>query len=107
MAVAPGIMASSPGFFLDSFTGVKGAYSLRRLSGSIINVVRVRRDSDDTEADFSAAEIESGELADWVGAGNDGLVVKVYDQSGNDNLITMHPRQLRVINAPLWTLAHW
>tara|TARA_R110002020_G_scaffold10290_1_gene39700 strand:+ start:902 stop:1705 length:804 start_codon:yes stop_codon:yes gene_type:complete len=85
-----GAMAASPGFFLDSFTGVKGAYSLRRISGSIINVVRVRRDTaggagDQDEADFSAAEIESGALASWVGAGFDGFVVKLYDQSPNDN----------------------
>ncbi len=85
MAINPGVMAASPGFFLDSFTGVKGAYSLRRISGAEISVVRVRRDSDDTEADFSAAEIDGGELATWVGAGNDGFVVKIYDQSGNDN----------------------
>ena len=84
MAINPGVMAASPGFFLDSFTGVKGAYSLRRISGAEISVVRVRRDNDDAEADFSAAEIDSGALATWVGAGNDGLVVKLYDQSGND-----------------------
>ena len=90
MAINPGVMAASPGFFLDSFTGVKGAYSLRRISGAEISVVRVKRDTsggagDGDEADFSAAEIDGGELATWVGAGNDGLIVKIYDQSGNDN----------------------
>ena len=85
MAINPGVMAASPGFFLDSFTGVKGAYSLRRISGAEISVVRVRRDSDDTEADFTSAEIDSGALVIWVGAGNDGFVAKIYDQSGNDN----------------------
>jgi len=85
MAINPGVMAASPGFFLDSFTGIEGAYSLRRISGAEISVVRVRRDNDDAEADFTAAEIDSGALVTWVGAGNDGLIAKIYDQSGNDN----------------------
>jgi len=85
MAINPGVMASSPGFFLDSFTGIEGAYSMRRISGAEISVVRVRRDNDDAEADFTAAEIDSGALVTWVGAGNDGLIAKIYDQSGSDN----------------------
>ena len=85
MASNPGVMAASPGFFLDSCPGGKGAYSLRRLSGAAINVVQVRRDSDQAEADFTPADIDSGALAEWVGAGNNGYIVKLYDQSSNDN----------------------
>jgi hypothetical protein len=59
------------------------AYSLRSLTGGDPNVVRVRRESDNTEKDFSGSQIESGEMANWVGAGNDGFVQTWYDQSGN------------------------
>lgn len=59
------------------------AYSLRSLTGGDPNVVRVRRGSDNTERDFAASQIESGEMTNWVGAGNDGFVQTWYDQSGN------------------------
>jgi hypothetical protein len=42
------------------------AYSLRSLTGGDPNVVRVRRESDNTEKDFSGSQIESGEMARWV-----------------------------------------
>jgi hypothetical protein len=42
------------------------AYSLRSLTGGDPNVVRVRRESDNTERDFAASQIESGEMARWV-----------------------------------------
>lgn len=61
------------------------AYSLRSLTGGDPNVVRVRRESDNTEKDFSGSQIESGEMANWVGAGNDGYVQTWYDQSGSGN----------------------
>lgn len=60
------------------------AYSLRSLTGGDPDVVRVRRDSDNTERDFAASQIESGEMTNWVGAGNDGFVQTWYDQSGNE-----------------------
>jgi hypothetical protein len=42
------------------------AYSLRSLTGGDPDVVRVRRESDNTEKDFSGSQIESGEMARWV-----------------------------------------
>jgi len=72
---------------LDIYPGAAAAYSLRNLqgrSGKDSAVVRVRRDNDDTEADFTAAEVSDGTLAAWVGAGNDGFVRTWYDQSGNN-----------------------
>ena len=64
------------------------AYSLRQLttfeSGNKVNVVRVRRSSDNVEQDFIDTEITDGTLATFTGA-NDGFVVKWYDQSGNLN----------------------
>jgi hypothetical protein len=70
--------------FLDSFPGAVAAYSLRNLSPSTTNVIKVRRSSGSpSEADFTAAEVSDGTLASWVGAGNNGFVTTWYDQSGN------------------------
>lgn len=71
-------------YILDTYTNSSVAYSLRKLSSSTTNVVRVRRDSDDTEQDFSADEINDGTLTTFVGSG-DGFISIIYDQSGNSN----------------------
>ena len=69
---------------LDEFTGAAAAYSLRDLTFLRGNpVVRVRRSSDNAEQDFTATQVSDGNLAAWVGAGNDGFVRTWYDQSGN------------------------
>ncbi|NBT53279.1 MAG: hypothetical protein EBV86_18625, partial [Marivivens sp.] len=82
---------------LDEFTGAAAAYSLRNLSLlSDPAVVRVRRDNDDAEQDFTAAEVSDGTLATWVGAGNNGFVRTWYDQSGNDR----HAEQTTTANQP-------
>ena len=65
---------------LDTYTGASAAYSLRNLSSSTTNVVRVRRSSNDDEQDFTASEVSGGALATFVGAGNDGFVTTWYDQ---------------------------
>jgi len=50
------------------------AYSLRNLSNSYTgNVVKVRRNSDDAEADFTAVEVADGTLLAWVNADIDKL----------------------------------
>jgi hypothetical protein len=74
---------------LDEFSGAAAAYSLRDLS-LLRNapVVRVRRDNDDAEQDFTATEVSDGTLAAWVGAGNNGFVRTWYDQSGNSSDVT-------------------
>ena len=69
--------------FLDTYPGALAAYSLRSLSSSVTNVVRVRRSNDNAESDFTAAAVSDGTLASWVGAGNNGFVRTWYDQSGN------------------------
>jgi len=73
---------------LDYYTGSAAAYSLRNLSTSTTNVVKVRRSGDDAELDFSASQVSDGTLAAWVVAGGgteDGFVTTWYDQSGNSN----------------------
>ncbi len=74
-------------FILDRFPGAAAAYSLRRLSKNTTNVVRVRRSSDNDEADFSPEKITNGALLDFTGTGASaaGYVPAWYDQSGNSN----------------------
>ena len=48
------------------FGGASAAYSLRDIGAMNGRVVKVRRDSDNAEEDFSANQIQSGGLEDWV-----------------------------------------
>lgn len=86
-------------YLLDEYPA-EAAYSLRALSSSFANnaVVRVRRDSDNAELDFTAAEVSDGTLLNWVGTGgtNNGFVETWYDQSGNNNDV----EQLTANNQP-------
>ena len=55
-------------FLLDDYPNTNGySYSLRQLSSTVTNVVRVRRGSDNTEQDFTAAGITDGTLATFCG----------------------------------------
>ena len=56
-------------YILDIYGGAAAAYSLRSLSKDTIDVVRVRRSSDNAEADFNPTEITDGTLESWVNAG--------------------------------------
>ena len=65
-----------PGGFtglLDEFSGAAAAYSLRKLSKNTTTVVRVRRSSDDTEQDFTAAQVSDGSLVDFSNNGTSDL----------------------------------
>jgi hypothetical protein len=73
---------------LDQYAGAAAAYSLRSLTLYYTGpVVRVRRSSDNTEQDFTAAQVTDGTLVAFCGAGN-GFVRSWYDQSGNANHAT-------------------
>lgn len=80
--------------FLFVFPGAAAAYSLRALSPSTSNVIRVRRSSDNTEQDFTAAQIESGSIVSFCGAGN-GFVTTWYDQSGNNRNLAQSSASLQ------------
>jgi hypothetical protein len=81
---------------LDLFPNASAAFSLQSLSKFINAVVRVRRSSDNAEQDFSEKDILSGLLTQFVGAGNNGFVSILYDQSGNSIKAT----QTVLINQP-------
>ena len=53
-----GTTSNQGGFkgLLDVYSGAAAAYSLRKLSKATTSVVRVRRDSDNAEADFTALD---------------------------------------------------
>jgi hypothetical protein len=51
---------------LAEYGGASAAYSLRALNGNGDSVVRVRRASDNDEEDFTALQVSSGELTNWV-----------------------------------------
>jgi hypothetical protein len=51
---------------LSQYGGAAAAYSLRALGSYNENVVRVRRASDNDEKDFTALQVSSGELTNWV-----------------------------------------
>ena len=56
---------------LGSIADPAAAYSLRALGGGDPMVVRVRRSSDDAEKDFTASDMDSGSVADWVNGKQD------------------------------------
>lgn len=76
-------VATAETALLDIYPGAAGAWSLRALSSGAGDVVRVRRGSDNAQASFTADDVAGGALETWVGAGNDGFVVTLFDQSGN------------------------
>ncbi len=95
---------------LDTYTGAKVAYSVRRLRGGYTGaLVRIRRSSDNAEKDFYpdtnnelslTSEDGSGtSLTTWIST-NSGYVVTWYDQSGNGNNLTrpVAADQPRVVN---------
>jgi hypothetical protein len=82
-------------YLLDTFPAAAAAYSLRQLRTGNTNVVRVRRSSDNTEADFTATQVSNGTLTAFCGAGN-GFVSTWYDQSGNSR----HATQTTTVNQP-------
>jgi len=62
--------------------GKLGAYYDFRPETSV-DIVQLRRSSDDATADFSWAELADGTAATWVGNGNVGYLATLYDLSGN------------------------
>jgi hypothetical protein len=79
---------TTPAALLIDAVGVSAlsAFSLRKLRSAYAgSAVRIRRSSDNAEQDvgFSGENFDYASAESFVGAGNDGFVVKWYDQSSN------------------------
>ena len=101
------VQPSVPAFtgLLDTYSGAAVAYSAaRRLSSTYTgSLIRVRRSSDNTEQDIgydSNNVLDESALTTFVGA-NNGLVVTIYDQSGNAKDATQATavNQPRIVNS--------
>jgi len=74
-------------FLLDEYPNTTGSsYSLRNLTSTTTNVIRVRRSSDNLESDFTATGITDGTLTTFCAGGQDGFVTTWYDQSQSNHL---------------------
>ena len=94
---------AAPSLLLDTYTGSRVAYSLRKLRTAYAgSAVRVRRSNDNSEQDigFVGENFDTGSLATFVGA-NSAYVTKWYDQSGGarDAAQTTAANQPRIVNA--------
>ena len=72
---------------LDTYPGAAAGYSVRRLSSSATNLMRIREGAGDTETDIgydSNNELDTAAIAAHCGSA-DGFVVTWYDQSSNAN----------------------
>jgi len=77
--------ASASNLLLDTYSGAKVAFSLRKLSSTYSgSAIRVRRSNDNTEQDigFTSDVLDTTSLLSFVGA-NSGYITTWYDQSGN------------------------
>ena len=108
------VQPSVPAFtgLLDTYTGAAVAYSAaRRLATAYTgSLIRVRRSSDNAEQDigYDANNVlDQSALTTFVGA-NNGLVVTIYDQSGNVKNATQATavNQPRIVNSGSVDLAN-
>lgn len=92
--------------FFDNIFGMPDvAISMRKLTSTSINCIRVRRSSDNMEQDFGFtgttpnSPLDTAAVVSFVGAGNDGFVTTFYDQStnGNDGLQSTSTNQPLIV----------
>lgn len=103
MIINPYIFGSSYVGLLDTYSGAKAAYSLRKLRSAYTGyAIRVRRSSDNTSQDVGFnvdGTLDTTTLTTFVGA-NSGFVSIWYDQANANDLIqNTSTNQLRIINA--------
>lgn len=93
--------APSASYLLDTYSS-EGGYSMRKISSTATNCIRVRRSSDNAEQNigFVGNDLDTTSLLSFVGA-NDGFVTTWYDQSGNgrDAVTGFAIVQPRIVNA--------
>lgn len=74
-------------FLLDTYTGAAAAYSLRQLSSTATNAVRVRRASDNAEQDIGfdgSGGLDTTSLASFC-SGTNGFIKTWYDQASTND----------------------
>src|SRR5690606_18773525 len=75
----------------DGVPSIAAAYGMRRLLSDYTGpLIRLRRDSDNTEQDIgytASGDLDTAALASWLGEAN-GYITTWYDQSGNANHAT-------------------
>lgn len=71
-------------YLLDTYTGAGAAYSLRKLSSSATNAIRIERASDNAQTDigFDGDDLDEATIGTFC-SGTTCYVVTLYDQSGN------------------------
>ena len=79
------------GGLIEQYPGAAAAYSLRALRNNTGNVVRVRRSSDDTEQDFTAAQVSDGALVDFANNGTSDLYGErmYFDGDGSNDDVSL------------------
>lgn len=94
-------VASGSSYLLDTYSA-EGAYSMRKISSTATNCIRVRRSSDNAEQDigFVGDDLDTASLLSFVG-GSSGFVTTWYDQSGNgrDAFNGFAAPQPRIVNS--------
>jgi len=89
-----GVLPFVSGFFSDIFGVPDVAFSVRKLTPTATNCIRVRRSNDNAEQDIGFvsntpnALIDTSALLSFVGAGNNGFVTTAYNQGNNGNNFT-------------------
>lgn len=77
-------------YYILSDYSASAAYSLRKISSTATNAIRIRRSNDNAETDigFSGVDLDTAAVTSFVGA-NSAYITTWYDQSGNGK----HQRQ--------------
>jgi len=95
-----GARGGAGGYLVDTYSPT-AAYSLRKLSSSATNAIRVRRSSDNAEQDigFSGNDLDTASLSSFVSS-DSAYIVTWYDQAGSFNLTqSTAANQPRIVNA--------
>ena len=84
-------------YLVDDYSP-NAAYSLRKVSSTATNCIRVRRSNDNAETDigFDGVDLDTTSLTSFVGA-NSAYITTWYDQSGNGK----HQRQASAGSQPI------
>ena len=95
------VVAGGSGYVVDDYSP-EGAWSLREIASAYVGVdiVTVRRSSDNTTDTFTATQITDGTLTTFTGA-NNGFVTNLVDQTGggNDLVQTTFTTQPQIVSA--------